>query len=82
MNASGENGTAGDPTLEPPYTDVEPWLRGVHSTVATLLMVASILGNVLILWVVVKNKELHYRSILASMGAVTINIIFLYASIY
>jgi hypothetical protein len=78
MSGSGEmdeNMTA-DPTLEPPYTDVEPWLRGVHSTVATLLMIASILGNGLILWVVVKNKELHYRSIVASMGAVTINIIF------
>ena len=72
---SGENGTE-ETTLEPPYTDVEPWLRGVHSFVATSLMIASVLGNVLVLWVVAKNKELQYRSILASMGAVAVNILF------
>lgn len=63
-------------TLEPPYSEVEPWLRGVHSFVAVVLMVASLLGNFFVLWVVVRNKELQYRSILASMGAVAVNILF------
>lgn len=70
---SGENGTV-SPDL--PYTDVEPWLRGVHSLVAMSLMVVCVLGNVLVLWIVATNKELHYRSIFASMGAVAVNIMF------
>ena len=72
---SGENGTEAA-TLEPRYSDVEPWLRGVHSFVATSLMVVSVLGNALVVWVVARNKELQYRSILASMGAVVVNILF------
>lgn len=72
---SGEN-TTDAPTLEPPYTDVDTWLRAVHAAVATSLMFASILGNALVIWLVVKYRELQYRSILASMGAVIVNIIF------
>ena len=64
------------PTLEPPYSEVEVWLRAVHSVVAVVLMVASLAGNCLVLWVVIRNKELQYRSILASMGAVAVNIAF------
>ena len=65
-----------DPTLEPPYSDVPTWLRAVHALVATALMVVSILGNVLVLWLVVRNKQLQYRSIVASMGTVIVNISF------
>ena len=76
---SGENGSgvfAVPATLEPPYSEVEPWLRGLHSLVALVLMLASLLGNFFVLWVVARNKELHYRSILTSMGAVAVNILF------
>ena len=65
-----------DPTLEPPYSDEPTWLRAVHALVATALMVVSILGNVLVLWLVVRNKQLQYRSIIASMGTVIVNISF------
>lgn len=70
---SGENGTV-SPDI--PYTEVAPWLRAVHSLVAISLMIACVLGNVLVLWIVATNKELHYRSIFASMGAVAVNIMF------
>ena len=77
---SGENGSGGvfevTPTLEPPYSEVAPWLRGLHSFVAVVLMLASLLGNFFVLWVVARNKELQYRSILTSMGAVAVNILF------
>ena len=64
------------PTLEPPYSEVAPWLRWLHSFVAVVLMLASLLGNFFVLWVVARNKELQYRSILTSMGAVAVNILF------
>ena len=70
------NDTEPPPTFEPPYSEVEPWLRAVHSLVAVLLMAAGLVGNCLVLWVVARNKELQYRSILASMGAVAVNILF------
>ena len=74
---SGGNGSGDElPTFEPPYSEVEPWLRGLHSLVAVSLMVVSLTGNTLVLWVVVRNKELQYRSILAGMGAVAVNILF------
>lgn len=70
------SGTEPPRPLDIPYTDVEPWLRGVHSFVATSLMTVSVLGNMLVIWTVATNRELHYRSIFASMGAVAVNIMF------
>lgn len=39
-------------------------------------MIVCVLGNVLVIWIVATNKELHYRSIFASMGVVAVNIMF------
>lgn len=76
MNGTDGENRSEDVLFDLPYSEVEPWLRGVHSFVATILMFASIIGNGLVFWLVVKNKELQYRSILASMGAITVNILF------
>ena len=51
-----------------------PWLRGLHATAAMALMLTSLVGNALVAVLVVRYKELHYRSIFASMGAVVVNI--------
>ena len=74
--ASTWNATEEPVQFEIPYSEVEPWLRGLHSLLAVSLMLASLAGNALVLWLVIKNKELQYRSIVASMGAITVNILF------
>ena len=72
--ASGEVNSTEDPTLEPPYSDAPTWMRALHASVAMLLMAVTLVGNVLVAVAVAKYKELHYRSIIASMGTVAVNL--------
>lgn len=73
LMASGEMNSTEEPTLEPPYSDAPTWMRALHASVAMLLMVVTILGNVLVAVAVAKYKRLQYRSIMASMGTVAVN---------
>ena len=74
-SGAGENATE-EPTFEPPYTDVPPWLRGLHASVAMLLMAVSVVGNTVVIVAVSRYRQLRYRSVLASMGTVAINLAF------
>lgn len=50
--------------------NISLWLRIFHGTVLSLLLVASITGNSLVLLLVAFNKTLQYRSVVSSLGLV------------
>lgn len=52
------------------FADVPVWLRGIHGTVLSLLLLASVVGNLLVLLLVLFNKSLRHRSVLCSLGLV------------
>ena len=71
MNNSSDQ----SPTLDPDFADVQEWLRAVHGTVVAVLLVASLAGNLLLLYLVWKYRQLRYRSILVSLGVVIVDLL-------
>ena len=56
--------------LEPLFCDTEDWILVLQGVFLAVVIVSSIIGNVFILFLVVKYKALRYRSILVSLSAV------------
>lgn len=69
------NGSSLNTTLEPDIADVQEWLRAVHGTVVAVFLVASLAGNLLLLYLVWKYPKLRYRSILVSLGVVIVDLL-------
>lgn len=51
------------------------WLRALHGSVLVLLLVASVVGNSLVLLTVLLHKKLQHRSFLASLGLVAADLV-------
>lgn len=64
-----ENGTVS------PFASVPTWLRAVHGTVLSALLLTSVLGNGTVLFLVFNNKTLRYRSIIVSLGLVVADLL-------
>ena len=62
-------------TLEPDISEVPGWLLAVHATIVAIMLVVSLLGNGIVLFLVAKYKKLRYRSILVSLGVVVADLL-------
>ncbi len=62
-------------TIEENFDDVELWLRVLHALILLLLLIASIVGNCLVLLLVICNRSLQYRSVISSLGLVAADMI-------
>lgn len=76
-----DNGTASnatpttETTLEPELEDIARWLLWLHASIVAVLLVISMIGNSLALFLVTKYHQLHYRSILVSLGVVVADLL-------
>lgn len=61
--------------LEPPLSEVPLALRIVHAVIVASLLVISLVGNTVALFLVVKYRKLRYRSIVVSMGVVVVDLL-------
>ena len=52
------------------FQEVPVWLRSIHGVVLSLLMLAAVIGNSLVLFLVLHNKTLQHRSVMCSLGLV------------
>lgn len=57
------------------FTSIDIWLRAFHGTILAILLVASVIGNSLVLLLVLCNKKLQYRSVVVCMGLVIADIL-------
>ena len=52
------------------FDDVPTWLVALHGIVLSLLLLCSVVGNATVILLVIFHKNLHYRSIVVSLGLV------------
>ncbi len=78
INLTVTNATATpteDPTLEPAIQDIPRWLLATHASVVAVLLVSSLVGNAFALFLIVKYRQLRYRSIIISLGVVAADLL-------
>lgn len=57
------------------FEGVEVWLRSLHGIVLFIILLASVVGNIFVLFLVLRNKKLQSRSILSSLGLLVANMV-------
>ena len=61
--------------LEPQYCEADNWLLVLEAVYIAVVTVCSLIGNFFVLFLVAKNKELRYRSIMVSLSVVATDIL-------
>ena len=65
-------------SLESLYCDTEDWILVLQAVFLAVVIVSSVIGNVFVLFLVVKYKALRYRSILVSLSAVISDLVMVF----
>ena len=69
------NNSTGSNDTELSLSDVEVWLRAVHGCVVGVLLGFSLVGNGIALFLICRYKQLRYRSILAAVGLMVVDLL-------